>query len=546
MPARTAGVCCRSFGGVSAHDVRSVVLELLGIRAWPAVSARVAAAERAGQRDFGQQRTLLQLQSASRCLQHGHARIEHAARCRPGRASSRASADASCARAELVACACCVLLSMPCSARRLHAPRRARRRAPPGCIRRCVRCGRCGRCPAARRGARCRTAAGQRRAEIDGAAGRLQQVLDLDGIEADRSGQVQVRIKRRLGRVDLAERCFQLPARRLQVGPARQQVHAEVGGQRMRRRHQRDRFEVGQRAVVGAGQRAQRFTFVGDVGAQHGLLLADQAQFRLGGALFVGVGQAARDALGLVLHQRGLRRRQLFGIGGAPTRPAGGSSFARWRPPAPARPRHIRPAGIQLADGGGDLRAVLAPPVEVVAHVQAQRLGCEISAADRRREQAGAGIALAVGVGVGRDVDALLVGRLRDSAERALPMCAAATSRLGPLGQRLLDQGVQLFVVVGGPPLRFGPAFVRQLDAGRQFGGGDVAPGFGMHVAGDLGAAGQGQRQQQRRRLFSLWVPIVSSSFHGGVVDYRRRVLGRRFTSSSRGITHSVKIIISQ
>ncbi len=87
---------------------------------------------------------------------------------------------------------------------------------------------------------------GQGRADEQGAAAGLQQLAQFDRIEAERGAQVDIGIERRLCRLDMAHGRLHSPAGSLQVGPARQQFHAQLAGQGVRQRLGCFRLQAGQ------------------------------------------------------------------------------------------------------------------------------------------------------------------------------------------------------------------------------------------------------------------------------------------------------------
>ena len=130
-------------------------------------------------------------------------------------------------------------------------------------------------------------------------------------VEAERAGQVDVRVVRGLAGGDAAEHRFDAPARRLQVGPARQQLEPEPRRQAWRRRPcTRPARQLRQVVGAGAHQRAQRFAFARRPGRRSAAACSlDGAEVAFGAALFVDVGQAVRDARRLVGDDVALQRR---------------------------------------------------------------------------------------------------------------------------------------------------------------------------------------------------------------------------------------------
>ncbi len=147
---------------------------------------------------------------------------------------------------------------------------------------------------------------------------------------------------------------------------------------------------------------------------------------------------------------------------------------------------------IDFTEAGGDLRLVLAPPVQVVMGLHAHGDFVVVISADGGGHQAIARIALAAGVRVqvqpGAAPRMLCIERGQGRADTGIRRVQAWAG-----GQRLFDQLVQLIVLELAPPLGGGPAFAGQVDVGRQLHFGQVLLRQLLRVGWNAGAAGQGQ-----------------------------------------------------
>ena len=361
-------------------------------------------------------------------------------------------------------------------------------------------------------------------------------------------------IEGRFRRVDLAQGGGHVPAQRLQVRAAGQQLERERRRQRLLERRQRYRMDRRHALRIGADQRPQGFTILG----QHPLgandLLAGGELFGLGvghihailhtalGPVLVGRHRELGNALQL-LQQRDFLECRLHGeielrhAAGDVELNAGG----------------LRQPGVFLANGGGDPGAIGSPEIDIQLRPDAN--GVQRIPRTVLIHRQGVGVGPAKGfVGdpqavLRRDGGGLQAHRRLGEFHRRLRLGDAQPGGLHGrrILQRPIDQHIELRVIVGLPPAGCRPVAVRQVDHLRQLGLLRIDDGdLGRLVLNQRAAAEQRQRQgkesvaQPRGERKDHHDVLACCSVAIGVGPQSGRVASAAASAGPKGLVRSV------
>ncbi len=332
----------------------------------------------------------------------------------------------------------------------------------------------------------------------------IGQRAEAEGGVAGEGGEVDVRVEARLGHVDLARGGFHLPARGDDVGAPAEQLQRQI--LRQRRSGQAGQGGDGDaQAAVGAGaeQFAELVAGQQDLLVELGQLVGGVVGVLAGaGALDLAVQPGAQAFLGqdvqalALLQQLGrhLACGALLGQLVVGAGQGGGEGEARLLLLGLGRPL--------LRDGAGQVRAVLAPQVQLVGQAEQGLAGVGPTAAGLGR--AGGGLQLDVLVDVAAVGAEQRGGGGQGGAVRGLGLgLGGDDARAGALQVRVVGQGLggeghQLRVLELAHPVGAGPG----AGTGETAGGLErlrLAQRRRAHLLRQAGTAGHGEQAAQQR-----------------------------------------------
>ncbi len=291
------------------------------------------------------------------------------------------------------------------------------------------------------------------RAHADDGAGALQQIRKADGLQPGIRHDVDVRVEVRLGGSHASRGRLDPPALRRHIGPARQQVHGQPGGQRQFSGRGKLRARQIQAAVgAGTNESCQLGACKIDAGlgechacacqSRDGFRLA-HARSRLQSRFGALARQVKKRGLLLQVRFRHIVQRVLQIELDVRARDGNGQS----KPGGHTIRRRSLNAGL----GRLERLAVAAPEVEVVAEVQRETAVGHKAATIRGWNEIVGGVALTGRLPVDYRARSADAARLQHGGLRGMqPRLGNSQSRCA--GQGLIDEAVELGIAKPFPP----------------------------------------------------------------------------------------------